>query len=50
VREERINMALTGVNKLCNKCTQKCKQWKEIAVVHCPNYRSAGFTVGKQGK
>jgi hypothetical protein len=34
-------MAFSGVNEFCKKCAQKCKQWKEVAVVHCPNYKSA---------
>lgn len=31
-------MPLDGVNKLCAQCTQKCKQWKQITVIRCPDY------------
>jgi hypothetical protein len=29
---------LDGVNKLCAGCKEKCKQWKQITVIACPNY------------
>lgn len=31
-------MPLSGVNAVCRKCIQKCKQWEQITVVKCPNY------------
>jgi predicted amidophosphoribosyltransferase len=31
-------MPLSGVNKLCASCKGKCKQWKQITVVYCPNF------------
>ena len=26
------------MNKLCKKCTKKCKQKKTIIIIRCPNY------------
>jgi len=31
---------LSGVSKTCEKCSKECKQWKQIKVVICPNYKS----------
>ena len=31
-------MSLDGINKKCAGCKQKCKQWKQITVLICPNY------------
>jgi len=33
-------MPLSGVNKLCAQCTEKCKQWKQITVVSCLCFQS----------
>jgi hypothetical protein len=33
-------MPLSGVNKLCAQCTEKCKQWEQITVVSCPCFKS----------
>ncbi|MDD5592259.1 MAG: hypothetical protein PHV44_03035 [Candidatus Omnitrophica bacterium] len=33
-------MGLTGVNKLCAQCINKCKQWREIKVISCPLFIS----------
>ncbi len=30
---------LFGVNKLCEGCTEECKQWKQVKVVKCPLYK-----------
>lgn len=32
---------LSGTNKLCEGCTESCKQWKQVKVVRCPFYKSA---------
>jgi hypothetical protein len=32
---------LDGVNKLCEKCTQECKQWQQVVVVRWPKFESA---------
>lgn len=31
-------MPLNGLNKLCYECSKNCKQFKQITVIHCPNY------------
>jgi hypothetical protein len=31
-------MALSGVNRLCKRCSKECKQWKQITVVRCLAY------------
>ena len=31
-------MALDGVNVKCGGCTQECKQFKQVKVVHCPSF------------
>jgi len=31
---------LSGVNKLCQQCTEDCKQWEQIKVIKCPFYKS----------
>jgi len=31
-------MALSGVNNVCKRCNQKCKQWEQIKVINCPYY------------
>lgn len=31
---------LDGINKLCEQCTQECKQFKQLKVIYCPNYSS----------
>ena len=33
-------LMLSGTNKLCAQCSGKCKQWSEVTVVKCPNYKS----------
>ena len=33
-------MPLSGINKLCETCTEKCKQWEQIKIIKCPIYRS----------
>jgi len=32
-----IESGFSDVNNLCKKCTQKCKQYKQIIIIHCPN-------------
>jgi len=34
-------MPLTGANKLCKKCIEVCKQWKQVTVVICPNFKDS---------
>lgn len=34
-------MPLDGVNKLCVGCIEKCKQWKQITVIHCSSYKKS---------
>ena len=29
---------LSGVNKKCTQCAEDCKQYKQVAIVYCPNY------------
>lgn len=31
---------LSGINKRCSGCRKKCKQFKQITIVECPNYES----------
>jgi len=33
-------MGFTGVNTKCAQCTKKCKQFKNVTVVYCPNFVS----------
>jgi hypothetical protein len=40
-------MPLTGVNKFCAQCTQECKQWKQVKVIHCPFFKSKQQKSGK---
>jgi hypothetical protein len=35
-------MPLTGVNRVCRHCTQKCKQWEQVTIVRCPYYQYNG--------
>lgn len=30
---------LSGVNELCMRCTEECKQWLEVKVIKCPFYK-----------
>lgn len=32
---------LSGINKLCSQCTEKCKQWEQIKVIRCPLFKSS---------
>ena len=41
---------LSGINRKCKKCTEKCKQWKEVTVVVCPNYNSAFPTQARMAR
>jgi len=36
-----VKMPLDGVNKLCVGCIEKCKQWKQITVIHCSSYKKS---------
>jgi len=29
----------SDINKLCEKCTRKCKQKKEITLLSCPKFK-----------
>ena len=31
---------LSGINKLCSQCKEKCKQFSQVVVVRCPNFKS----------
>ena len=33
-------MPLSGINKKCQQCTESCKQWIQLIIVFCPNFRS----------
>lgn len=39
MKEENM---LSGVNRLCRHCVKTCKQWEQVIVVHCPNYKNNG--------
>jgi hypothetical protein len=41
------SMPLSGFNKLCKQCTEKCKQWEQITVVRCPFFKSNQKGVAK---
>jgi len=30
---------LGGVNRKCRHCVEKCKQFEQVTVVYCPNYK-----------
>jgi len=30
---------LSGVNRLCRLCTQKCKQLEQVKVIFCPFFK-----------
>jgi hypothetical protein len=32
-------MPLTGTNTKCQKCVEKCKQWKQVKVIICPYFK-----------
>jgi len=32
-------MPLTGTNTKCQKCIEKCKQWKQVKVIICPFFK-----------
>lgn len=32
-------MPLSGINKKCSQCSQKCKQWSQIKVLICPTFK-----------
>jgi hypothetical protein len=32
-------MDLSGVNRLCKRCSKECKQWKQIKIIRCPFYQ-----------
>ena len=32
-------VGLSGVNRLCKTCTKRCKQFEQVTVVCCPNYK-----------
>lgn len=32
---------LDGLNKICAKCSEKCKQWSQVKVIRCPIFKSA---------
>ena len=36
----RIKSLLFGVNAKCGQCTGSCKQFKQVVVVYCPNFKS----------
>jgi hypothetical protein len=31
---------LSGTNAKCVQCSKDCKQWSQVVVVHCPNFKS----------
>ncbi len=33
-------MPLDGTNKKCEQCQEKCKQWRQVTIIHCPFFRS----------
>lgn len=33
-------MLLSGVNKLCAQCTEKCKQWEQVKVIRSPSFKN----------
>ena len=32
-------MPLTGINAMCIKCKNDCKQWEQVDIRKCPNFR-----------
>ena len=32
-------MPLSGVNEYCMTCEKKCKQWEQVIVCFCPNFK-----------
>jgi hypothetical protein len=30
---------MDGINKKCLKCNKKCKQFAQIQVIYCPNFK-----------
>lgn len=41
---------LNGVNKLCARCKEICKQFKQISIIHCPNHRKLAKEIAKSPK
>ena len=37
---ERYSMVLDGVNKKCQQCSGECKQYAQVVVCYCPNFKS----------
>lgn len=38
------------MNKLCERCTQKCKQESHIKIIVCPNFEEKDVKNRKQSK
>jgi len=34
-------MPLDGINRLCENCSEECRQWKQVKVIRCPFYNPA---------
>jgi len=32
-------MKLSGINKLCKKCVNSCKQFEQVVIVRCPLFK-----------
>ena len=33
-------MSFSGTNKKCEQCSEGCKQWAQIKIIHCPFFLS----------
>jgi hypothetical protein len=42
-------MPLSGINKKCAKCIEKCKQWAQVKVIICPNWKPCGHQAQENG-
>jgi len=40
---------LDGVNPTCAQCSKDCKQWKQVKVIICQNYKSATLQAQQNG-
>ena len=47
-RPMKNDTKLSGVNKKCASCTKDCKQYKQVTIVYCPNYKAKAQTEEKR--
>ena len=41
---------LSGINRVCEVCSGRCKQWQEATVLSCPSFKRLGLSTKSKTK